>query len=393
MKRFIFYLIILVFAVWLGIKIAADPGYALFAYQNWTVEMPLWFATLATIILFLILHNIILLIRGTGALAKRMKIWSAGRKARKSQVRTNRGLLELAEGKWQSAEKLLMSKVKYNSAPLINYLGAARAAQEQGAYERRDDYLRMAHERTPGSEIAVGLTQAELQYSHQQLEQSLATLRHLQNMVPKHAYVLKLLKHLYVELGDWECLLELIPELRKRKVLSSEELQALEQQAYKALLTTAVKSRQPNELQHVWDRLSRSLRRDKAIVKLYVEGLVQQHSHNDAELVLRDHLKHQWDGELVALYGQIETEYPEKQLDVAEGWLKSHGNSPALLLSLGYLCMRNKLWGKAKDYLQTSIDLEPTAEAYQQFGALLEHLEEPETALQQYRQGLAVALQ
>ena len=49
MKRLIIYLIILVAAVWLGLKIAEDPGYALFAYQRWTVEMPLWLAALGII--------------------------------------------------------------------------------------------------------------------------------------------------------------------------------------------------------------------------------------------------------------------------------------------------------------------------------------------------------
>ena len=89
---------------------------------------------------------------------------------------------------------------------------------DRGEHERRDAYIRLAHENMPSADVAVSLTQAELQLADHQLEQALATLRHLRSVAPKHTYVLRLLRRLYEQLGDWEHLRELIPELRRRKV-------------------------------------------------------------------------------------------------------------------------------------------------------------------------------
>ena len=73
MKRFIFYLFLLLAAVWLGLKIKADPGYALFAYQHWTVEMPLWFAGFLIFLTYLAFYALTRLLYNTGTLGHRVK--------------------------------------------------------------------------------------------------------------------------------------------------------------------------------------------------------------------------------------------------------------------------------------------------------------------------------
>ncbi len=387
MIKFIIYLLLLILAVWAGVKIAVDPGFAIFAYQHWTVEMPLWFFGLALVVLFLLVYMLIAFLKGTSRVSKHIKMLNKQHKLAIAHRKTSKGLLELAEGNWEQAEKLLIKGASYSAQPLINYLAAARAAHEQSAYERRDEYLRVAHETTPDAKIAVGLTQAELQISHQQLEHSLATLRHLQNMVPQQAYVLKLLKDVYEQLGDWQALLELLPELGKRKVVKPEALKQLEIKAYQGLFGKV------NGLQitldKVWDQVPKRLRREKAILIPYVKHLLSDKDYVTAEAVVRDVLKHAWDGELVALYGETKFAEPDKQLAYAEAWLKSHGNSPALLLCLARLAKRCQLWGKAKDYLQTSISIDATRETYAELANLYEELGETDNALQAYRDALA----
>ena len=79
---------------------------------------------------------------------------------------------------------------------------------------------------------------------------------------------------------------------------------------------------------------------------------------------------------MAALYGQLENTEAMKQLQVAENWYKRHPNDPALLLCLGELCRREKLWGKAKEYLLRSIKLQPTPEAYYELGKLHDMMNE-----------------
>lgn len=381
-------LAILFIAIWAGLKIAIDPGYALFAYQHWTVQMPLWVAGIILLAGFLLLHNLLLLIRGTGSLAKKIKVWSKQHRVSAAHRLTKRGLIDLAEGKWASAETLLVKASQHDNTPLVNYLAAARAAQEQGADERRDKYLRMAHESTPDSAIAIGLTQAQLQFSHQQLEHCLATLCHLQHLEPKNVYVLKMLKKLYVELNDWNGLLELLPELRKRKVFSPDVLTQLEQQAYLGLLHNVGLTSTPEAVNSVWERIPKSLRRDGQLILCYTQILLKQHRDDEAEVLIRDALKAEWQPELVKLYGLVKVANKQKQLETAESWLKSYGSNGILLLTLGRLCMRNGLWGQARRYLEAAVEAEPDAEAYTELGRLFEHIGEMPEALEQYRKGL-----
>ncbi|MEJ2464607.1 MAG: hypothetical protein P8045_02755, partial [Candidatus Thiodiazotropha sp.] len=89
--------------------------------------------------------------------------------------------------------------------------------------------------------------------------------------------------------------------------------------------------------------------------------------------------------------GRIELNDPTHQLTVAEGWLKQHPEDAGLLLTLARLALKNKLWGKARSYLEASIAIAPTPECYQQLGLLLERLGETDKASQCFRAGLSLA--
>jgi HemY protein len=78
-----------------------------------------------------------------------------------------------------------------------------------------------------------------------------------------------------------------------------------------------------------------------------------------------------------------------KQLEMAEGWLKEHQHNAWLLLALGKMCISRSLWGKARNYLEASISICPMPENYLKLARLLEeHMEEPAAAQEYYRQGL-----
>jgi HemY protein len=84
----------------------------------------------------------------------------------------------------------------------------------------------------------------------------------------------------------------------------------------------------------------------------------------------------------------VESSSSAKQLTSAESWLKKHSTNPVLLFTLGRLCLRNKLWGKARSYLEASISIDPSAYAYRELGALLETMGEPDKALTCFKAGL-----
>jgi HemY protein len=78
-----------------------------------------------------------------------------------------------------------------------------------------------------------------------------------------------------------------------------------------------------------------------------------------------------------------------RELEVVEGWLDEHQHNAWLLLALGKRCIGRSLWGKARNYLEASIAIEPLPENYLILARLLEeHMGDMDAAQEYYRQGL-----
>ena len=387
-KRALMVIVVLIISVILGIYVQKDPGYILVSYQNWTIETSLWIGVLFLILTFVLLYMIIRGLKVTGSLGQRWQRWRMNRRIKSAHSRTSRGLIEFTEGHWLEAEKYLMKALPNSETPLINYLAAARAAQEQGAYKRRDQYLREAQRDIPDARIAIELTQAQLQIANKQFEQALATLRHLHSLVPKHGYVLKLLHSVYLELKDWASLKSFIKELRRYHVVSDEELAKTDYLLHHGLLQQAEKQPGVAAIQELWRTFPKAITRDPQLVRDYAKCLIERDAGKEAEQILRDQIKREWSDALVELYGQARGEHPEKQLAMAEFWLKSKPNNPILLFCAARLCIRIQLWGKARTYLENSIAIDPRADAFAELAQLLNQLGETELASHYYREGL-----
>ena len=250
----------------IGVVLSRDTGYVLLSFGNYTVEMSLALLLLLLATLFVALYFGIRLVVRTLHLPHDVRLWKQRRGSRMAQQAMTRGLLEMSEGNWRSAEKRLVRFADRSETPLLNYLAAARAAQLQSAHDRRDQYIRLAHECMPSADVAVSLTQAELQLADHQLEQALATLKHLRSVAPRHTYVLRLLRRLYEQLGDWEHLRELLPELRRRKVEDETDLQRLEVRTHRALLEHAFLANDERRLSMAWADVPRALRDDPQVL-------------------------------------------------------------------------------------------------------------------------------
>ncbi|MGB5494186.1 MAG: heme biosynthesis HemY N-terminal domain-containing protein [Sedimenticolaceae bacterium] len=373
----------------IGIVLSRDSGYVLLSFDNYTVEMSLALLLLLLAALFAALYLGIRLSVRTLHLPADVRDWQHERGARLAHQAMTRGLLEMSEGNWRSAEKHLVRCAEHAETPLLNYLAAARAAQLQGAHDRRDNYIRLAHETMPSADVAVRLTQAELQLADQQLEQALATLKYLRCVAPKHVYVLRLLRRLYEQLGDWEHLRELLPELRRRKVEEEGDLQLLETRTHRALLERAFVSADAHRLGMAWADVPRVLREQPQLLGDYSGYLQELGQDAEAELLLRGAMRKHWDSGLVETYGLLETAEPGKQLSHMEKRLTDHPDDPVLLLTLGRLSLRAQLWGKARGYLEACIGRNGPPQAYRELGQLLERMHEPEQAIEVYRRGLS----
>ncbi len=389
----ILFLVLLALAAAIGIGLFAHdyPGHMVLRLPGWRIETSLSFFILALLVTITVLVLLLRFLAGLWRLPGRAVRWRRDRQRLRGEGYMRRGLLALIEGDWKRAEKLLQKGAGNSRAPLINYLAAARAAQEQGELERRDHYLRLAHQHSPNADIVIGIAQAELQMNQQQTEQALATLKHLYDRKPDQGHIQQMLVQTYSQVGDWESVLQLLPQLSRAKLIPDSERRELELRAHIGLLQRAGAYRHRESLDAVWRDTPRKLRAEPRLLEAYVNECLRIGETEGCEPLLKRALKKAWSAELMALYGRIEGGDPIKQLDFAEKFLETHPREATLLLTVGRLSLRCGLWGKAKAYFKQSIEARPLPETYRELADLLHQQGEHSEASRYYQQGLIMA--
>lgn len=391
-KLIVSLLVLVIVALAAVLLVRDDPGFVLLRYRDYSVETSLAFALVALIVVVVALYYSFRILRGMWRLPTTMQRQSQNRRFAKARRQLNLGLIDLAEGRFEQAENHLMRLVDYSESPLVHYLSAARAAQLQGKHDARDSYLKAAHEANPDAELAIGVTQAELQLAHLQTEQALATLTHLRSIAPRHDYVLMLLARAYYELEDWQALVDILPDVRRKKLLKEKRLREMELAGYRGVLESATTSQQ--SFDKTWSRLPKPVQADASMIRFYLDLMARQRwtSSNAEQLVVKA-LEKQWDDGLIEVYGRFEAGDANTQLDRAERWLSDYDHNENLLLALGRISMRAHLWGKAQGYFEASIGIKVTPAASMELAELLAHqLQQPEKAVELYQQGLKLSL-
>jgi HemY protein len=370
-----------------------NPGYVLIARTPWSVEMSLTMFVLLVLASFFVLALALYVFVRLFRIPRDVARWRVARRTRNARAALTRGCSRLMEGNWVEAEKELLTGLRYSDAPLLNYLGAAIAAQAQGNPEKRDEFLAAAHQCAPQQTLAVGVTQAYLQRLAEQSEQCLATLSELRGHHPKHAPVLRLLAQVYGELRDWTALIELIPDLRQQQAMELKEIDALELQAQRELLNLSLPAGSMDVLARAWKAVPKSLQRHPQLVAMYARQLMKQGEMTEAESVLRGAIEARWDDKLVGLYGQVRAADTAEQLANAEAWLGGHGDSATLLLAAARIALAHGLRPKARGYFEQCIAHHGPADAHRELGMLFEQLGELDKAREQYRRGLELQLE
>ncbi|MEX0951325.1 MAG: heme biosynthesis HemY N-terminal domain-containing protein, partial [Gammaproteobacteria bacterium] len=151
LKLLLLILLALLAAVGIGLFAHDYPGHMVIRLPGWRVETSLSFFIVALLVTLFLFYTGVRLLLGTLRFPGRVLHWQSGRKRLRAERYLRNGLLALIEGDWKRAERLLQRGAPSSRAPLINYLAAARAAQEQGALERRDNFLRLAHQQAPNN--------------------------------------------------------------------------------------------------------------------------------------------------------------------------------------------------------------------------------------------------
>jgi HemY protein len=395
LKAVVFLLIAacLLFLLWRG------DGYLLIAYGTKTIEMTLWVAALAVVALYAVLWFARKMLLGGAEMVRRFREIFLFGSVERAQKRAATGMVDYLTGDWLEARKKLLRTLDKVEYPLASYIAAARSSFEMGDEAEADNILdkalMVAH-----SELPVALTRARLHVQAERYEAAINILKPIDIKMPRQAAVLDLMHHIYIAQKNWRALEDMFPAMRKAKVLSNVEFEALEQmlacEKMKAL-SEQVKSLLVAErlpaLQTLWKSYSRSLQKNSAIITAYAEALITHYQDQEAEVLVRKALNNQWYDPLVNLYGRLQVKEIHSQIRALEGWLKSKPQDATLLLSMGRIMLRNQQWELARDYFQRSMNLQASVETTMEMARLMEKMGDHKKSSDLYQQGLLLAEQ
>ncbi len=387
MKLLLWLVGIVVLAVALTLAARYNTGYLLLVLPPYRIEFSLNLLIVLAIAAFAAGYALLRFVATTVELPGRVREYRLARRREKAQATLTEALNEYFAGRYSRAEQAAAAAHDLGEHPGLAAVLAARAAHELRAYERRDGFLAKAAAAASGDEVVRIVTAADLLLDERRYQEALNLLKQLPR---RHTAALRLELKAQQQARNWEQVVALTEELRKRNVF--DPTQAGEVRRHALAENLKRKALDTRALEAAWDKVPSSDRRDRRVATAAAQCFIALGGCDRAHRIIEETLEAGWDSDLVSLYAECEGGDTVKRIERAEGWLKQHPGDAALLLTLGRLCADRGLWGKAQSYLEASLAVEPTHSAHLQLARLHEKLGNAEAARRHYRDSLDLAL-
>ncbi|HEU0219551.1 MAG TPA: heme biosynthesis HemY N-terminal domain-containing protein [Gallionella sp.] len=381
--------ILLLFAAAAALVTAShNPAYVLLVYPPYRIELSLTLFIVLLILAFVFGYGMLRLMFVVVQLPAYVREFRLERAQGKARELLDDALNAFFEGHYAAAEKASARAMELGDTSALHPIIAARSAHELHEYEKRDAYLSAAEGKTAGDATMRLMAATKFMLDQRDSRGALHALRELRDSgVKGHPGVLSLELKAQQQAGNWDEVLNVLDQLEKYQSIDVTVAAQLRQQAW------LEKIRQQEDLTGLTDCLKSipaDFKRRGKIAATAARALIRHGGSPLAQQLLSDSLNAQWDSELVALYGDCQSGDVIEQVRQAEKWLNQHKDDAGLLLALGKLCLHQKLWGKAQNYLDASISVSPSHAAYHALGQLAEKLQKPEEAFGYYQKAMAI---
>jgi HemY protein len=381
--------IIALFAAAVGVTLLAryNTGYLLLVLPPWRIEFSLNFLLVALAAAFALGYAVVRTVSATMRLPRRVRDYRVARRRDRARGTLLTALREYFAGRFGRAEKAAAAAIDSGEQRQIAAILAARSAHELRAWDRRDAYLAQAGGSDPEEDLARIVTETELLLEQRRDQEALERLKALPQ---KHTAALRLELRAQQQSHNWERVAALAGELEKRGVFDA--TQAARIRRYALAEDLKRKALDAGALEEAWRRLPPQDRTNQSVAATAARCFNALGGCARAQAIIEEALAAEWDAELVGLYAECDGGDIRARVERAESWLAGHASDAALLLTLGKLCARLELWGKAQSYLDASIAVEPTHSAHLALAQLHERLGSAEAARKNYRASLDLAL-
>ena len=377
------------FAAAVAFTIAAhNPGYVLLVYPPYRIELSLTLFVVLLLLAFVSGYGLVRLTVGVLGMPAYVRNFRSDLAQAKARKLLDEELGAFFEGRYADSEKAANRAMELGESSTLHSIIAARSAHELHEFKKRDAYMSAAEGKTIGDTSMRLMTSGKFLLDQRDPRGALAALQELRDKgVKDHIGALSLELKAHRLAGNWDDVLNVLYQLEKRDGIDETMASQFRQQAWLG------KIRQQKDLAGVkacLKNMPADFKRRSRIAAAAARALIQYGGDSLAQQLLTDSLNAQWDSELVALYGDCLSGDVVAQIEQAEKWLALHSQDAGLLLALGKLCLHQKLWGKAQNYLDASNSISPSHAAYTALGQLAERLGKSDVALKYQQSAMAL---
>ncbi len=382
MKSLIGLVLLALLAVLSAMLLKESVGTVVFLVPPTRVDLSVGFFLLIVLIVLWLTFWLGRVLQRLAAFPERVRIY----RERRTELGAHRALYEalraLLEGRFVRAER---SAQDAQAAPPVAGMAAligARAAHRMQEFDRRDRWLEQA-ESDPDLATARRVVSAELWAEQREPGRALRAIEALQSSGARHLHAMRIALSAHVQAKHWRDVMRTVRVLEKRRALHAEAAARVRRIAVRGLLADAADD--PVLLERTWEAVDSPDRLVPDIALDAARRLNEAGRGPAAALALEAVLERQWDERLLDEYALCEVPGSRAQIERAESWLKAHPRSQPLLRCLARICLREKLWGKARAYLEESQRLGEDAQTSLSLAELAEAMGDGEGAARHFR--------
>jgi HemY protein len=391
MRAFLWLLALCGTAVGLALIARFNPGNVVLFYPPYRIDLSLNFFLLLLGLLFALLYLMLSALRSAREMPAKVAAYRRHKAAREGSQALREALKYLFEGRFGHAEKAARRAAEAPDNAGLSALIAARAAHRMRQSGRRDEWLAKLQS-DPALKTARLMSTIELLVDEHKPEQALEAVRELNASGVRHIHALRLALRANQGAKNWPEVLRLVRTLDKRNALHPALSRRLREMAYDDLL--APDKHDPESIRRLWATVAPEDRVRPFVAVRAADAFNARGLHQEACQVVEQALAAEWDDRLIRAYRASASAEgsPEllSQIERCEQWLAARPADSELALTLGTLCLRQKLWGKAQRHLEQALSDagEPRAvrEAHLKLAQFHEALKQPEQAAHHYRQ-------
>ena len=378
-------LVLAVVAVALALAGRYGAGYVVFVVPPWRADTSVMLYVILQLVLFAVAYLLIQLAVKAYRLPRQLRKSKAEHEKLKARNVLLESLQLLFSGQFGSAEAKARSAMQHDETRDMGAAIAAWAAYEGGNSGAALPYLDQI--RGDGSARMRDATKAYMLLADGKATDALALLKDLAANDPKNPGVLKMKVEAEMAGNAWEDVLTTLAPLTRSGMLPPGAAQQIRLNAEINLIKS--KPANPQVIVDAWKGFAAESRFDADMVATVARRLLALDCNADAKAVIEEAVDERgvdgWDSQLAAIYAECKTESTLAQIERAERWLHQHARDAELLATLGKLCMRQALWGKAQSYLEASVALQPTLSAHMTLARLMEKLGRNDEAIRHLR--------